>query len=56
MGRRRDDLAARIATFLATGFPEHILPFDALCATLYGEIRQTREAAGRPITVEDAMI
>ncbi len=55
-GARRDDLAARIATFLASGFPDHILPFDAPCAALYGEIRQTREAAGRPISVEDAMI
>ena len=55
-GARRDDLATRIAAFLASGFPEQILPFDAPCAALYGEIRHQREAAGRPITVEDAMI
>jgi toxin FitB len=55
-GARRDALAARIATFLGMGFPEQILPFDAPCAALYGQIRHQREAAGRPITVEDAMI
>jgi hypothetical protein len=55
-GRRRDDLMARITMFFDAGFPEQILPFDALCATFYGEIRQGREAAGRPIAVEDAMI
>ena len=55
-GARRDDLAERIATFLGMGFPEQILSFDAPCAALYGAIRQTREAVGRPISVEDAMI
>ena len=32
------------------------MPFDSACAAYYGEIRASREAAGRPITVEDAMI
>jgi len=55
-GRKRDDLTARITTFFETGFQDHILPFDAPCAALYGEIRHGREVAGKPIAVEDAMI
>jgi toxin FitB len=55
-GRRRDDLTNRVAVLLATGFPDQILPFDSACAILYGEIRANREAAGKPIAVEDGMI
>jgi hypothetical protein len=55
-GRRRDDLTARITTFLEAGFQDQILPFDALCAPFYGDIRHAREAVGKPIAVEDAMI
>jgi predicted nucleic acid-binding protein len=55
-GRRRDELATRIETFLTDGFEERILPFDAVCAALYGAIRAEREARGGPIEVEDAMI
>ena len=54
--RRRDDLTSRITSFLASGFQGQILPFDSGCAALYGEIRATSEAAGKPIAVEDAMI
>ena len=32
------------------------MQFDRLCAALYGDIRHAREAAGKPIAVEDAMI
>ena len=55
-GSRRDDLTARITAFLATGFRARILDFDSACAALYGEIRSGREAAGKPIAVEDCMI
>jgi predicted nucleic acid-binding protein len=55
-GRRRDNLAVRITAFLGTGFLARILPFDSACAALYGKIRADREAAGKPITVEDGMI
>jgi predicted nucleic acid-binding protein len=55
-GRRRDDLTARITAFLATGFPTRVLRFDSACAVLYGKIRADREAAGKPISVEDGMI
>lgn len=55
-GRRRDELADRIATFRSAAFPGRILPFDGACAACYGAIRAAREAAGQPIAVEDAMI
>ena len=37
-------------------FADRILVFDSAAAALYGTIRATREAAGKPISVEDAMI
>ena len=55
-GRKRDDLIARMTTFFETGFPDQVLRFDRACAAVYGEIRHAREAAGQPITVQDAMI
>ncbi|HEV2098698.1 MAG TPA: type II toxin-antitoxin system VapC family toxin [Stellaceae bacterium] len=55
-GRRRHDLTARIVAFLTDAFSGRIVPFDSACAAYYGEIRAVREAAGRPITGEDAMI
>jgi predicted nucleic acid-binding protein len=56
VGRRRDELIARIDTFFELGFRDQVLRFDRSCAALYGEVRHAREAAGKPITVEDAMI
>jgi predicted nucleic acid-binding protein len=56
VGRRRDDLTARMTTLVAIAFQNEVLPFDGECAAFYGEIRAGREAAGKPITVEDAMI
>lgn len=41
---------------LSTVFADRILVFDAAAASLYGTIRATRERAGKPISVEDAMI
>lgn len=55
-GHKRDQLVARIDALFATGFQEQVVPFDGACAVLYGEIRASREAAGKPIAVEDAMI
>lgn len=55
-GRKRDDLASRINRLFASGFQEQVLPFDSACGAFYGEIRAAREAAGQPVTVEDAMI
>ncbi|MGH7051392.1 MAG: type II toxin-antitoxin system VapC family toxin [Acetobacteraceae bacterium] len=55
-GRKRDDLVDRISKFFEIGFRDQILPFDRHCAVVYGEVRYVREAAGKPIAVEDAMI
>ena len=55
-GSRRDDLTARIGELLLRGFAGRILVFDSACAALYGEVRASREAGGKPISVEDAMI
>jgi toxin FitB len=55
-GRRRDDLESRLRTFLARGFGDQILAFDAVAADLYGEIVTARQEAGRPIDAFDAMI
>jgi toxin FitB len=55
-GRRRDDLEARIRTFLARGFGDRILAFDARAADVYGEIVTARQGVGRPIDAFDAMI
>jgi toxin FitB len=54
-GRRRNELAGRVAV-LFTGFAARILPFDSTCATHYGIIRVARQTAGKPISVQDAMI
>lgn len=55
-GRRRNELAGRITVFLTTAFPDRIMAFDSAAAAVYGAIRAAREAAGKPITVQDAMI
>jgi toxin FitB len=55
-GRRREELTARIGELFLRGFAGRILAFDSACAALYGEIRAGREAGGKPIAVEDAMI
>jgi len=55
-GRKRDDLTARITTFFEAGFENQVLPFDHACTLFYGEIRNAREASGKPVTIEDAMI
>jgi predicted nucleic acid-binding protein len=55
-GKKRIELGARIDGFFDAAFPDQVLRFDRLCAAAYGEIRRSREAAGKPITAEDAMI
>lgn len=54
-GRRRNELAGRFAVLFA-GFTSRILAFDSSAAAFYGTVRGAREAAGRTIEVEDAMI
>jgi predicted nucleic acid-binding protein len=54
--RKRNDLIVRVDALFETGFQGQVLRFDRACAMAYGEVRHSRQAAGRPITVEDAMI
>jgi predicted nucleic acid-binding protein len=55
-GRRRNELAGRLIAFLATAFGGRILAFDSAAAALYGAIRASRAAAGKPVGIADAMI
>jgi toxin FitB len=55
-GRKRDELITRVAALFEFGFPDQVLQFDRACAAAYGNIRHAREAAGKPIAVEDTMI
>lgn len=55
-GRRRNDLIGRVTAFFAEAFGDRTLAFDSASAAIYGELRAAREAAGRPIETEDAMI
>ena len=55
-GRRRDELSAAFETFLDAGFNGRILAFDLACAEGYAVARQARESAGRPVSVQDALI
>ncbi len=55
-GRRRNDLIDRVTAFFTQAFRDRTLTFDSASAAIYGELRAAREAAGKPILVEDAMI
>lgn len=55
-GRRRNDLTSRVTAFLATAFASRIMASDTAAAVLCGAIRAEREAAGKPVSVQDAMI
>jgi len=55
-GRRRDSLDQRFDAFLAQGFGGAVLPFEAQAAQATASIRAVRQAAGEPISIEDAMI
>lgn len=55
-GRGGNERAGRMIALLASVFADRILAFDSAAAALYGTIRAAREAAGKPISVEDAMI
>lgn len=55
-GKRRFDLEERFRAFIARGFQDRILAFDAAAAEAYSAIVINREKAGRPIEAFDAMI
>ena len=54
-GRRRDDLTARVADFLAAGFKGQILRSTVSAPRIMASFAPAGRR-GRPITVEDAMI
>ena len=54
-GRHRSQLAKTV-DYALMPFMERILPFDGASALDYAQIRAHREAIGRPIGVQDAMI
>lgn len=55
-GRRKADLSGRFAAVLRRAFSSYVLPFDDAAAVAYARIRGDRDRAGRPISVNDAMI
>ena len=55
-GQRRDALEELFERLLAEGFEDRILPFDASGTTSYAHGRASRERAGRPIAMTDALI
>ncbi len=55
-GRRRAEIERDFDAFLHAGFASRILPFDGACAPGYATARITRERAGRPVTIQDALI
>lgn len=54
-GRRRTDLTLAIERILASA-GDRVLGFDAAAARAYASLRESRERAGRPASVEDLMI
>ena len=55
-GQRRNWLADALASILADGFPDRILPFDSDAAQHSATIRATRKNTGCPIGQHDAQI
>ncbi len=55
-GRRRREIEQDFDDFLKLGFGSRILVFDASCAAQYAIARTARQSAGRPISVQDALI
>jgi len=55
-GQRQALLAERFERFLAQAFRSRILVFDEAAARIYGEVRATRRALGRPMSAFDGQI
>jgi toxin FitB len=55
-GRRRDELDAAFAAFMAEGFGDRVIGFDRACAAGYASARTAREAIGQPVTIPDVLI
>lgn len=55
-GRKRQRLEQAAYVMFAQEFLGRVLPFDAVAADIYAELRVSRARGGRPIATEDAMI
>ena len=55
-GKRRVALQAAAEGIFAEDFAGRILPFDAVAAQTYPQIRATRKSTGRPLADADAQI
>lgn len=55
-GRRKADLTARFVAVVRRAFSARVLAFDDAAAAACARIRDDRDRAGRPISVNDAMI
>ncbi len=55
-GRRRAGIEGDFETFCNVGLASRVLSFDDSCASGYAFARSTREQAGRPVAVLDALI
>ncbi len=56
MGKRRSLLGERFKLFVASGFEQRILSFDAGAAYIYGEILAYRQSLGQPMSCFDGQI
>ena len=56
IGKRRSSLQSAIERWLASGFRERILPFDADASLIYAQIAARRRLAGQPIATADCQI
>lgn len=54
-GRRRDGLRNAIDGILSE-YADRVLPYDESAARVYANLRGSRRAQGRPLSVEDGMI
>jgi toxin FitB len=55
-GNKRQRLERAAQAMFAQEFAERVLPFDALAADVYADLRIMRAHSGRPLATEDGMI
>ena len=55
-GRRREELAEKVARLVDELFEGRVLPFDSTASIAYARIASVRERAGNPIGAADAVI
>lgn len=55
-GQRREALASRLEQFIAQGFNQRTLDFDARAAQVYGEVMADRRRTGKPMSILDGQI